>query len=121
MSYDIRFAVKVEGADELYAVIGQPERHSPTYNIGEMFRKCMDWDFEQGKFYQLSNVLPNIERGVHELRFHAARYRKYNSPNGWGDTSSALEALDSIMTWLTEDFKWSWNSDIPLECLYIAW
>jgi len=122
MSYDIRFAVRVAGTDEeLYAIIGEPERHSPTYNIREMFCKCMDWDFEQGKFYKVSEVLPNIERGLHELQFHGPKYRKYNSPNGWGDTSSAREALESIIKWLTDDLRWSWNSDIPLDCLYIAW
>lgn len=49
MSYDLRLAVKVEGTKDLYAVIAEPEYDSPTYNIGEMFRACMGWDFEQGK------------------------------------------------------------------------
>ena len=45
MSYDIRFGVKVAGApDDCYAVIGEPERHSPTYNNREIFVKSMGCD-----------------------------------------------------------------------------
>ena len=122
MSYDLRFAVKVAGREDLFAVIGEPEYASPTYNIGTMLRKCMDWDFHQGEWYRLIEVLPKIEQGIHELRFHEEKYIPYNSPNGWGTTDSAKKALESIMRWLTEDgLPWSWNGDIPLDCLYISW
>lgn len=62
MSYDIRLAVRVEGApvnedgEPLYAVIGTPEYDSPTYNLGDMFRACTGWDFKQGKFYRVSHT-----------------------------------------------------------------
>ena len=47
MSYDIRLGVKVEGGDNLFAVIAEPRLDSPTYNLGTMFRECTSWDFEQ--------------------------------------------------------------------------
>ena len=43
MSYDLRIGVKVEGTD-IIAVIGEPEKSSPTYNLREMFVTCMDWN-----------------------------------------------------------------------------
>ena len=89
MSYDIEFGVKVADADGLIAKIGEPEFSSPTYNIGTMLRKCMDWDFKQSKWYKVTDVLPNIERGLHEITFNEKAYRKYNASNGWGDTNSA--------------------------------
>ena len=49
MSYDLRIGVTVEGTD-IIAVIAQPDKHSPTYNLGTMFRKCTGWDFEQSKW-----------------------------------------------------------------------
>ena len=49
MSYDIRFGVKVAGAEDVYAVIGEPEYDSPTYNNRDIFVKCMDWDYHQGE------------------------------------------------------------------------
>lgn len=42
MSYDLRVAVKVQGCDK-YADIAEPEYANPTYNLGDMFRACMDW------------------------------------------------------------------------------
>lgn len=122
MSYDLRFAVKVKDAPkDMFAIIGQPELHSPTYNIGMIFRKAMDFDFVQGEFYKLSELIPHIERGMKELRINAKEYKHLEPENGWGTTDSALKALKSIMDWIDDDLKWGWNSDIPLDCIYMAW
>lgn len=123
MSYDIHLGVKVEGGKDLFAVIDEPQYGHPTYNIGEMFRACMDWDFEQGEWYKLSDVLPNIERGLHELRFNEHKYIPYNSPNGWGTTQSARTALESLLECIGNNLpgsSWGWNQ-IPLELLYMRW
>lgn len=121
MSYDIRFAVKVAGHNDMYAVIGEPERHSPTYNIGVMLRKCTGWDFKQSEWYKLTDVIPKIEHGIHELRFNEKEYEQYDAPNGWGTTQTALHALESILEWATDTFNRGWNADIPLEDIYICW
>lgn len=124
MSYDIRFAVKVADHEDLYAVIGEPEVHSPTYNIGELLRKCMDWDFQQSEWYSVKDIIPKINRGISELTFYKTKYRYLEPANGWGSCESALNALKSIMSWLTDDWngiKGSWNADIPLECIYMTW
>ena len=131
MSYDIRLAVRVEGApvnedgEPLYAVIDEPELASPTYNLGDMFRACTGWDYEQGKFYRVSEVLPLIEKGIHELRFNGRAYKKYEPDNGWGSIGGALEALESMLECIEKNgpgngWNKGWN-EIPLDCLYIAW
>ena len=51
MSYDIRIAVETVYPDrygEKMAVVHVPDLDSPTYNVGNIFRKVMDWDFKQG-------------------------------------------------------------------------
>ena len=122
MSYDIRFAVKVVGADSVYAVIGRPEHDSPTYNLREMFVSCMDWDYHQGEWYPMDQVFPKIERGIHELKFHQSKYLKYEPDNGWGTIGSALEALQSIYKWFDPgDWECGWDQEIPLECIYMRW
>jgi len=126
MSYDLRIAVKVDGAEKgnEYAVIAEPEFHSPTYNIGKMFRKCMGWDFKQGEYYRVSDVYQNIVRGILNLREHEEEYEKYNSPNGWGTTESALKALESLKQCIDDiedPYGWSgWNT-FPKNLLYVAW
>ena len=126
MSYDLRIAVKVEGAEKgnEFAIIAEPEFHSPTYNLGEMFRKCTGWDFDQGEFYKVSEVYGNIERGIINLREHEAEFERYNSPNGWGTTVSALRALESLKQCIDEiedPNSWTgWNT-FPKSLLYVAW
>ena len=126
MSYDLRIAVKVDGAERgnEYAVIEEPEFSSPTYNIGEMFRRCMGWDFKQGEYYRVSDVYQNIVRGILNLREHEEEYEKYNSPNGWGTTETALKVLESLKKCI-DDIEnpndWGgWNT-FPKNLLYVAW
>ena len=62
MSYDLRIRVKAEGCDK-YPVIATPECDSPTYNLGKMFRACMDWNYNQSE--KNSNgeyIYPNATR-----------------------------------------------------------
>lgn len=121
MSYDIRLGVKVEGVD-IIAVIDEPAFSSPTYNLGDMFRKCMDWDFEQGKWYKVSDVWKKINHGIGELKMHKAKYRKYEPDNGWGTVEGAINALESLNECIakTVDGNWSWNQ-IPEEHLWVCW
>ena len=122
MSYDIRFGVKVAGApDNTFAVIGHPEHDSPTYNNRDIFVKCMGWDYHQGEWYKLTDIIPYIERGIHELQFNKKAYLDLEPSNGWGGISSSLLALQDIMKWITEDMQWSWNGDIPKDCIYMCW
>lgn len=122
MSYDLRLAVRVHGADHLYAVIDEPEVRNPTYNLSEMFRACTGWDFEQSKYYNAAEVLPKIQHGINELTINRKEYIKYNDPNGWGTVDGALSALKSLEECIKENVSgdWTWNR-IPLECLYVAW
>ena len=122
MSYDIRFGVKVAGVDEdLYAVIGELEFSSPTYNNRPIFEKCMDWDYEQGEWYKLSEVIPKVERGIKELTNSPEEYKELEPSNGWGGIKSSLEALKSIKQWIDEEGQWGWNGDIPKDCIYMRW
>lgn len=122
MSYDIRFGVKVAGAqDDIYAVIGEPELASPTYNNAQIFRKSMGWNFSTSEWYKVTDIIPYIEHGIHELRFNRNAYIDLEPDNGWGGIQSSLNALLSIMKWITEGKDESWNADIPLECIYMTW
>lgn len=126
MSYDIRFGVKVAGApDDCYAVIGNPEHDSPTYNLRSMFVKAMDWEYEQGVWYPVTEVLPKVQHGIEELTLHSKDYKKYEPSNGWGTIGSAILSLESIMKYFSpgcwDGLRGSWNSDIPLNCIYMCW
>lgn len=123
MSYDLRIGVKVEGTD-IIAVIAEPEKSSPTYNLREMFQKCTLWDYKQSEWYKASEVYDKICRGIAELSAYPKKYTRYEPDNGWGTVSSALEALISLRDCIDDIVDpngWNgWNT-IPMEHLWVAW
>lgn len=125
MSYDIRISVKVQGCDK-YAVIAEPEYPSPTYNLGRMFRACMDWDYSQSElgtdgkyhtiYYPCDLALEKITRGINELHINREKYEVYEPDNGWGTIEGAARALESL-----RDCILTQSEDLPLNCLYMSW
>lgn len=113
MSYDIELGVKVADTDFIVAV-ATPEYDSPTYNVGQMIRACTGWDFKQGEWYKLIDVVPMIEKGIHEMRFNRHKYKKYLPDNGWGSYGTVEKSLTSILK-CAEEFCWS---DEMMEKLY---
>ena len=95
MSYDINLKIKPEGVNT-FITIAYPEYSSPTYNLGDMFRACMDWNFNLEEIYSCDIAIKKIEHGIYELTNNREAYIRYNPPNGWGDIDSALTALISL-------------------------
>lgn len=126
MSYDIRFGVKVaDVTPECFAVIGSPEYDSPTYNLRDIFVKAMDWDYHQGEWYPVTEVLPKVQRGITELTLHPEKYKALEPDNGWGSVRGAVCFLQSVMDYFKPD-EWdglygSWNANVPLEAIYMRW
>lgn len=125
MSYDIALYVKVANTG-IYAKVSEPEYSSPTYNLGEMFRACMDWDYNQSeigadgeyhtRYYPCEFVLDHVEHGIRELRTNAEDYVRYIPSNGYGDIPAAVKALESLRECILETAE-----GIPLKHLYMAW
>ena len=112
MSYDLEILGKIESGD--YICIDEPKISSPTYNLRKIFRVAMDWDFEQGKIYNVAQIFKNIQRGISELEQNSEMYVQYEPENKWGTTRSALEALKSLRDCIVEQ-------DIDKKYLYVRW
>lgn len=117
MSYDLRIAVKIDGLDRYYP-IAYPDYDSPTYNLGEMFRACMNWDYEQGEYYRCSDIIENVENGILELIRNTSAYEQYEPENGWGNIQDAFDVLKSLKCCI---YTTSDETNIPLQNLYVAW
>lgn len=115
MSYDLRFAVKAENG--MYVDFEYPELEHPTYNVGTIFRKAMDLDFEQGEYYKVSEIKDNLIRGYTEARYNSAAYRQYEPENGWGDASTVANVLESVLDKIEEVER----QGVPLDVVYLAW
>lgn len=113
MSYDLELGVKTENGNFVPTRV-QPEYSSPTYNLGEMFRKSTGWDFEQGKEYRVDKVLDKVFKGIYELMHFPDEYKKYEPRNGWGSVEGAFRDLLSLAKAIED-------SDVPLDELYVRW
>lgn len=115
MSYDLEIGVKIENYDKILP-IAYPEYENPTYNLGPMFRACMEWDYKQGEWYKCSEVIEKIDHGIRELTLHEDEYIQYNADNGWGTTETALRDLKSLRDCIYETAEL-----VPIEHLYMRW
>lgn len=115
MSYCIGIYVKVEGCEK-YVMISYPTYYHPTYNLRELFKNCMNWDFKSSSFYRCDTVIELVENGIGNLRNRTFKYAEFLPSNGWGTMEDALETLKSIRECILEE-----NENIPLECMYLKW
>lgn len=115
MSYSIGIYVKVEGCGKCVQVT-YPTYYKPTYNLGKLFRACMNWNFKNEEYYRCDKAIECVEKGIKELEHNPLAYTQLLPSNGWGTMSSAIETLRSIRECILEE-----NEDIPLNCLYLRW
>ena len=116
MSFDISLAMKTEQGK--FVDIAWPEYDSPTYNLGEMFRACTGWNFNQGEYYNCKEVEPLILHGIRELVVHESNYYQYDAPNGWGTTEDALKVLMSMYKCIAHTSE---EKELSFEELWIRW
>ena len=129
MSYDISFFVKTEHEDNegnRFAVVHIPEYDSPTYNYRKMFVAAMDWDYRQGEYYHMPEVLEKIKLGLSRIEKDPLSYRKYEPENGWGTVEGAIKCMRSWIGELTqpEDGTYDYDNVLchwPIEALYWRW
>lgn len=96
MSYDIDFRGRLYGTDK-YVSVGDCTANI-TWNVGEMIRKATGLEWKNGENNGLvKDIIPYIEKGLEELRLHPSKYKKYESPNGWGTIDGCIEFFVKII------------------------
>lgn len=125
MSYDICWCVETvrENNDgDRFVVVHTPEYDSPTYNYRKMFVACMDWDYKQGEYYPMAEVLPKLQRGLEQLVEHPEKYRQYEPENGWGTLDGAIRCIENWIDELTNKDNWDCVCHYwPLDALWWRW
>lgn len=108
MSYDISFRAKVDGVDE-YVPVGDCDANI-TWNVRDIITKStgLEWKNEENNGLCV-DIIPKIAAGYAELSSHGSRYRKYESPNGWGTVEDTmrffrniLDAWEEVCAWRSE-------------------
>ena len=96
MSYDISFRVKVEGVDA-WVDVGECDANI-TWNVREIIERStgLPWNNEANNGL-VKDVIPHIERGLHELVNYPYKYKEYESPNGWGTIDGTIHFFTRIL------------------------
>lgn len=97
MSYDISFKVKVEGLEDTYVRVGECNANI-TWNLRDMIVNAtkLEWKNEQNNGL-CKDVIPHIAEGYTELVKHPEKYKKYESPNGWGTVNGCKKFFKQIL------------------------
>lgn len=96
MSYDINFRVKVEGVDQ-YVPVGSCLANI-TWNVREIITRStgLPWLNEKNNGF-CSEVIPMINKGYWELVNSPEKYKKYESPNGYGTVDGVIRFFKEIL------------------------
>ena len=96
MSYDITFKVKVEGTDQ-YVPIGSCDANI-TWNVRKIIEIStgLPWLNEENNGF-CKDVIPKIEKGLHELTEHPEKYKKHEAKNGWGTVEGTKRFFNQIL------------------------
>lgn len=96
MSYDISFRVKVEGVDA-WVDVGDCDANI-TWNVRKIIELStgLPWENEANNGL-VKDIIPRIEKGLHELVNYPHKYKQYESPNGWGTVDGTIHFFNRIL------------------------
>lgn len=100
MSYDIAYRVRCFEKPDIWVDVGLIDANI-TYNVGDMIRAStgLEWKNEADNGL-VKDVIPYIIKGFDELEKHPEKYKRYESPNGWG----TIEGCKRFFTWCLQDW-----------------
>ena len=72
-----------------------------THNLGAMANKagiykCL-WRPEENGFKKAEQIIPILKTGIEKLKKSPAKYKKYDSPNGWGLYEHFVPFVEEIL------------------------
>ncbi len=104
MSYDVSIRLPVKGLEDRYVEVA--DLGNITWNVHELIKRSSGWEIKNED--NNGAVLPwlkMIEHGISELENRPSKYRKYESPNGWGTVSGTLNfyhrCYDNASDWIS--------------------
>lgn len=108
MSYDVSFKVKVENSP-IYITVSDSE--NITWNVRELIYQSSGWKIKnEDSNGKILTWIEKIEKGIKELTFYPEKYKKYESPNGWGTIAGTLRFYKRCLE-IFNDFV-LWHKDL---------
>ncbi len=112
MSYDISFKVKVEGLENRYVEVCDPNANI-TWNLREMIVAStgLKWENEANNGL-CTDVIPQISKGLSEKKKDPKKYKRYEADNGWGTIEGCKNFFGNIIKAWSNFSANSWTADL---------
>ena len=86
-----------------FSIMGRASlaNHNITHNLGDMAEEAgiyyALWRPEEIGIKTTTEVLPLLEEGLDKLKSDPERFKKFNSPNGWGKYENFVEFVENVI------------------------
>lgn len=122
MSYSISFRVKVEGTNEYVEpsfVIREGIHPNITWNVRELIEQSSGWDIQnEGPNGTIKEWAEKIKEGKKNLAENPEKYRKYESPNGWGTVEGTLHFYKDCLSMIA-DFIMDYENLVDVAIVWV--
>jgi len=72
-----------------------------THNLGEMAEECgirkALWRPDENGFVNAKDITGILEKGLKELKANPEKFKKFNSPNGWGMYKHFVPFVEAVL------------------------
>ena len=106
MSYDVSIRLPVKGLEDRYVCV--QDLGNITWNVRDLIKQSSGWEIKNED--NNGPILPwlgLIRQGIEELEARPSKYRKYESPNGWGTIAGTLrfyyDCMENAECWLLDN------------------
>lgn len=72
-----------------------------THNLTEMADACglyaVLWRPSENGFKTAREIIPLLEKGLHELQDNPYKFKQFNAPNGWGEYGDFVRFVRDVL------------------------
>jgi hypothetical protein len=86
---------KMAEAAGIYEALWRPYRKCKGFKEGGTYEK--EYAFEKNQTIYAKSLIKDLEAGLKKLKEDPEKYKKYNSPNGWGLYENFVPFVESYL------------------------
>lgn len=113
MSYDISLYRKgIKNAERIY----YDYDGNITYNVCEMLEVAFgEQHLKKWNNKPVNEFIEEFKKGYEDMMLNPTKYKKYDSPNGWGTYETTLKAIQNLYNYIVKYTNYDGLENVYLE------
>ena len=113
LSYDISLYRKgIKNAERIY----YDYDGNITYNVCEMLEVAFgEQHLKKWNDKPVNEFIEEFKKGYEDMMLNPTKYKKYDSPNGWGTYETTLKAIQNLYNYIVEYTNYDGLENVYLE------